>query len=236
MTTSIRTKALTGAAVAFLTLGMAACTNDTPPEPTPTVEPAPVEDPSDNGGTEPTEEQDPTQAAGACSLPAGDQSLPNQAPEVDEWVTVGSLSGVPVSETHGPEHRDGDLYTCYAHSPTGALFASVYAFAAAGEVPGFAENWVAPGEIQDEMREGEANPSGTTGLSLAGYRVNAASDTEFVVDLAVNSMTNEGQGLGSLRVTLDWKEDRWILNPSTFESELTPLNDLTGFTPWSANG
>ena len=53
MSTSIRTKALTGAAVAFLTLGMAACTDDTPPEPTPTVEPAPVEDPSDNGGAEP---------------------------------------------------------------------------------------------------------------------------------------------------------------------------------------
>lgn len=237
MSTSIRTKALTGAAVALLTLGMAACTNTTDPAPSPSVEPAPV-GPSDTGGGEATTSspsEDPAVAAGECTLPAGDQSLPNQAPDVDEWVAVQGL-GVPTSETYGPQYRDGDLFTCYAQSPTGALFASTYVVAASGRVEGFADNWVKDGEIAGaDAGEGEpAQEEGST--TLRGYRFVAASSEEATVDIAVEFALPEGTALQAMRVILKWEEDRWVLSPEMANPSVTTLETMDGFTPWSTNG
>lgn len=235
MRTTIRTKALAGSAAALLALSLAACTNDPEPDPT-TIEAAPTDDTSDGGGDPSTEPSDDSQAdVAACTLPDGDQSLPNEAPEVDEWVMVQGI-GVPTSEAYGPQAREGDLFTCYAHSPTGALFASAYAFAAVGGTEGFADAWLPPGPEQDEIRaaEGSAADNGTG--TLSGYRINAASADQFVVDLAFTYMTENGQGIVAQRITLTWADDHWELDPSTFSSDPSPVDDLTGFTPWSANG
>ena len=85
MSTSIRTKALTGAAVALLTLGMAACTDTTDPAPSPSVEPAPV-GPSDTGGGE-----------GTGGTEAGGDTGSVVMPEV-----------TGPGEVHGPEASNAD--------------------------------------------------------------------------------------------------------------------------------
>lgn len=239
MSTSIRTKALTGVAVAFLTLGMAACTDDTPPEPTPTVEPAPVEDPSDSGGDEtPTSNtpEDPIAAGDGCTLPPGEQSLPNQAPDVDAWLKVQGI-GVPTSDTYGPQKQDGELFTCYAQSPTGALFASVYVFAASGYVEGFSDHWVEEGTIPGaEESEGDAAPLPGV-ITLRGYRFVAASQEQTTVDLAFELATDSGTNVEATRVILDWNEDHWVVSPEILETENIAVPEgMDGYTPWSPNG
>lgn len=233
MRTSIRTKALAGLATAVLTLGLAACTgNDEPPTP-PTVEPAPVEEGSDNGGDEqPTED---TSAAGACTLPEGDQALPPEAPEVDEWTNIRGM-GIPISEEYGPQHREGDLYSCYAHSPTGALFASVYVYAASGYVEGFADTWIKDGEIPG-AEESEGQDQEVEAIStLQGYRFVAADNEQVTLDLALEIAVPDGTSLQSFRVVLKWEEDRWYLDPQMVPLKFSTLSSMDGYTPWSANG
>lgn len=70
-----------------------------------------------------------TPAASVCGLPDGGQQIPVSPPPA-VWRLVGPVA-VPTSDTVGPglvdAHGVGD---CFAHSPTGALFAAVGSLAA----------------------------------------------------------------------------------------------------------
>lgn len=236
MRTSIRSKALTGGAIALLTLAIAGCTDDPAPEPT-DLEPAPVGETSDGGGesSEPADqgEDGSDSVAGACTLPAGDSALPNEAPDVDEWSTIQGIP-VPISNVHGPEHRDGDLYTCYSQSATGALFASTYVFAASGYVVGFADNWVQDGSIPGaEDSEGNTEPLEGT-ITLRGYRVVGASEDKATIDLAYELATDSGTTVQGSRVILTWVDDRWYIDPAMLEQgNIAVPEDLAGYVPWS---
>lgn len=236
MRISLPHKALGAFAAALLLLGTAACADDPGETPPSAVDAAPAGPVSDDGGEETSLSDEPIGPSTDCTLPDGEQSLPNEPPEVDEWVPIQGV-GVPVSATYGPEHREGDLFICYAHSPTGALFASVYAFVASGYVPGYADNWIEEGAIPGAAdTEGQESPMEGT-ITLRGYRIAAASEEAFIVDLALEIAKEEGTYLNSTRVTLQWDGDRWLVDPATFEApnrELDPL--MSGFIPWSANG
>ena len=237
MSTSIRTKALTGVAVAFLTLGMAACTDDTPPEPTPTVEPAPVEDPSDNGGADATASDapdGPTSTEGECEVQEGSSELDKEAPPVDGWERVNGV-GVPVSGTYGPFVQEGELWTCYEHSPTGAAFAATYVVAATCAVPGFAEAWVPESDYQDTLKEAEQEelpPSSPT--TPAGFRVASYTPEQASVDVALEVGTDQGTRLVAMRWDLTWHGTEWKVDPEMGETGTEPLvlDSLEGFVSW----
>ena len=65
-----------------------------------------------------------------CGLAAGDQRIPATPPE-SEWELVDGIAS-PQSDTVGPGVREGKRRLCYAHSPTGALFAAVNFLTVAG--------------------------------------------------------------------------------------------------------
>lgn len=240
MSTSIRTKALTGAAVALLTLGMAACTDTTDPAPSPSVEPAPV-GPSDTGGGEGTTtspSEDPPVAAGECEVKEGTAELPSATPAVDGWENVNGV-GVPVSEAYGPFTKDGELWTCYEHSSTGAAFAATYVLAATGSVPGFAEAWVPESEYQDSLKDAEqedlppSSPATAAGFRVASYTPERAS-----VDVALEVGTDQGTGLVSMRWVLIWDGTAWKVDPEMGETGVEPvvLDSLEGFVSWGTTG
>lgn len=190
--------------------------------------------------TKPTASEHSTSTNGGvnsgCSLPDGDQKIPNSAPPVDEWVDVNG-TGVPTSKTYGPEKREGDLFGCYAHSPTGALFAMVYFGAASGKPEGFLDAWVTPEDLATipENRRGSSGDSGVT-LTLRGFRFSSATQDKVTADLAWHVTTDEGQNATMVsRIIMKWSGDHWTMDPEMGDTPVTraPAN-LDGFTLWSA--
>ena len=76
--------------------------------------------------------QTPT-TADTCNLPDNDQTIPTKPPQVDGW-EVSRRVVVPRSTTYGPARADNDGFRrCFAHSPTGAVYAAYNAIAALGD-------------------------------------------------------------------------------------------------------
>ncbi len=69
-----------------------------------------------------------------CSLSAGSQAVPVTAP-VSGWALVGSTAAPTARSTVGPQKSIDGLRVCFAHSPTGALFAAASFWAEATAVP-----------------------------------------------------------------------------------------------------
>ena len=63
----------------------------------------------------------PLRPSSSCGLPAGVQQIPTAAP-AGSWQIVAGIA-VPSSPVFGPARLVGGIGTCYARSPTGALFA-----------------------------------------------------------------------------------------------------------------
>ncbi|SFT20863.1 hypothetical protein [Streptomyces sp. ok210] len=70
-----------------------------------------------------------------CPQLATSTDIPQTAPAA-EWAPVSTVA-VPTSKTAGPAVVDGDVAECFAHSPTGALFAA----AQIGTRYAFTKNW-----------------------------------------------------------------------------------------------
>lgn len=230
-----------------LVMALGACSGEQKPE-TPTVQPAPTgqgggkAQPSDGEGTKETTSapSEDTASSGeggvnsGCSLPDGDQKIPNTAPPVDEWVDVNGV-GVPTSKTYGPEKREDNLFGCYAHSPTGALFAMVYIMGASGHTEGFLEAWLTPEDLA-------AAPSNTVSdkripATLRGFRFSSATKDKVVADLAWEVASDNGQsGTAVMRFIVKWNGDHWVMDPTMFDTRPSkaPAN-LEGFTPWSTS-
>ena len=58
-----------------------------------------------------------------CGLPDGPQAVPHTAPSA-EWKLEDAFA-YPTSTQFGPGREQGNVHSCYAHNPTGALFAAV---------------------------------------------------------------------------------------------------------------
>ncbi|MGQ4533020.1 hypothetical protein ACUIAC_07035 [Dermabacteraceae bacterium P13138] len=136
--------------------------------------------------------------------------IPKTAPKVDQWVGIRGV-GVPVSSTYGPAKREGDLFTCYQHSPTGALFAAAYA-SVATPVKGFREAWSIPDSfVWNELKklEGTKAPTRLDGVRIIGYKFNYYTPEEASISLINETQTSNGSGAASILITLKWHNGRW---------------------------
>ncbi|MGQ4543353.1 hypothetical protein ACUH97_01885 [Dermabacteraceae bacterium P13088] len=163
--------------------------------------------------------------------------IPKTAPKVDQWVDIKGI-GVPTSAIYGPEKREGDLFTCYQHSPTGALFATFYATAGVGRVPGADKAWLSPTVLarvnkaskSDKHQENKTDSS----VRIIGYRFESYTPEKSVISLAFSVQNRNGEQAVSMRLPLIWSKDRWLLTEDGFGTPL-PLNNLQSFTAWNAN-
>ncbi|WP_422117770.1 hypothetical protein [Brachybacterium sp. UNK5269] len=228
---------LVAVAAMLLIAGTAACTGGDEASPTPTLEPAPTGEVSDGGGAVPaTSAPGGEQVAGECQVQEGDDSLPTEAPPVDGWEDVSGV-GVPVSDTYGPYVQDGELWTCYEHSATGAILAAHYAYAAMGSVGGFGEEWVPAGDFQEKLTSAEtaSTPPIDGAITPAGFRVASYSAERAVVDVALEFANADGTALMSMRWTLTWDDDRWLIEPAAAETmEPVALESLDGYVRWGS--
>jgi hypothetical protein len=173
-------------------------------------------------------------------LPDGEQGAPaTAAPAVDGW-EVSRRVVVPRSTTFGPTAVDRDGFRrCFAHSPTGALYAAYNAIAALTDQrqsPATVSKLMLPGHDTDSLlrrlRTERAENSGDA-TQLAGYRFLDTSRDRATVLLALPVQN----AYVSATLTLAWHTDDWRLVPprpgQPVGAPYAQLRDLAGFVPWS---
>lgn len=220
------THARIAGAILISALALAGCGDSEEPEPAPTsVEQAP----SDGGSTAPSA-SNPTdggdEEAAVCEADDSDQEVPTEAPRADAWPDYYG-TGVPVSDTYGPTQRDGDLWTCYSHSPTGALFAAAYLR------PAIAYSSVREAYVSDDPQTSEGDFDAPR-MKLRGYSFTGYEEDKVSLELVYEGASGGESGLVVFPMTLYWEGEQWVLHSADVSSaETRTITGLTGYTPWS---
>ncbi|TDW18283.1 hypothetical protein [Kribbella kalugense] len=211
--------------------GSATASAQQPPDPAPVAR-------AENDPATPVSTVDRAQAGG-CGLPAGDQAVPDRAPSVDSW-EVSRRIVVPRSSAYGPRTTDTDGFRhCFAHSPTGALYAAYSAIAAIADqskVVPTARKLMIPGAATDSLiQELTIQQTSTESSSIqpVGYRVVDAGPERVTVMLAfpVESVYM------SATLTLVWYQGDWRIQPpapgQAVGAPFAQHRDLADFVNWS---
>ena len=189
----------------------------------------------------------PAKSAGAaekssCGLPSSTETALGTAPN-SKWELVGKMAVPTDSKTSGPGLTDADGFrSCFAHSPTGALYSAmnVGALGSAGspqlEVK-LADKLLVPGMGRDAAMKEAASSSASTGtdttIQVKGFSIKSYTASEANVDLAFE--TNR-EVLVHTVLSMRWMDGDWKVKPAddgvTF-SGVSQLSDLSGFILWS---
>jgi hypothetical protein len=176
----------------------------------------------------------------SCGLPDGDQATPsNQPPKADGW-EVSRRVVVPRSSAYGPAKTDSDGFRrCFAHSPTGAVYAAynvIAALADQAKIIPTATKLMIPGRDTDlllqEARK-ETADTASTPAQVAGYRVVDADRDRATIMLAMPVQSE----FMSATFTLAWRAGDWHLVPPPDAAAVgTPYSqhhNLNDFVAWS---
>lgn len=204
------------------------------------AQPAPASSP-DSASAAPAKSAD---AAGKsiCGLPSSTETALGTAPK-SKWELVGKMAVPTDSKTSGPGLTDADGFrSCFAHSPTGALYSAmnVGALGSAGspqlEVK-LADKLLVPGMGRDAAMKEAASSSASSGsdttIQVKGFSIKSYTASEANVDLAFE--TNKGVLVHTI-LSMRWMDGDWKVKPAddgvTF-SGVSQLSDLSGFILWS---
>lgn len=184
----------------------------------------------------------PNTSAGAgksiCGLPASKETALGTAPK-SEWELVGTMAVPTDPSTAGPgtAGKDG-LRSCFAQSPTGALYATANIWAASFN--GYAKQvyleLAADSSTRDKavkaINEGKDVGGGSSPkLQIAGFIIHSYTPTAAVVELAFK--TADG-GYGALSTSLLWEAGDWKLDmPAAGGGTVRQISDLSSFIPWA---
>lgn len=177
-----------------------------------------------------------------CGLPASAETTLGSAPK-STWTLVGKMAAPADPETFGPGITDSDgVRSCFAHSPTGALYSAVNVIALGSSSEQdelkLADRLLVPGPGRDAaMKEAQTRTSSSTGTGessqVRGFIIKAYNSTEAEIDLAVE-MPN-GALLHSM-LSLRWVDGDWKIK-ATDDGEIfhsmAQIPDLNGYIPWS---
>ncbi|MFC8523743.1 hypothetical protein [Pseudarthrobacter sp. NPDC057230] len=176
-----------------------------------------------------------TAAASVCGLPSGDQAKPATTPADTKWELVGKIAA-PTSPTQfGPGKTEANgLRSCFAHSPTGALYAAanMTALSASGKADLVYQQLAVPGPERDAVLKPSptAAPNSVT-AQLAGFTFRSYEADRAVIDLAFKGANGT---FVSIPVPLQWYEGDWkFVVPATGDTGARQLSDLSGYVEWA---
>jgi hypothetical protein len=176
----------------------------------------------------------PGPAASVCGLPDGDQSKPATAPADTKWELIGKVAAPTSPERYGPGTTAANgLRSCFAHSPTGALYAAanVTTLSAIGKTRLVLENLAVPSPERDALLKQPEPASSTATPQLAGFALRSYSSDTAVVDLAYKG---DNGAYVSIPVPLRWDAGDWkIIVPATGSTGAGQIPDLSGYVPWA---
>lgn len=177
-----------------------------------------------------------------CGLPASTETALGAAPK-SKWELVSKMSAPTDPKTFGPGLTDDSGFrSCFAHSPTGALYAAMNAAAlgssgAAELEMKLADQLLVPGAGRDaamrETKAGTSSSGNNTTIQVQGFLLRSYTAAEATVDLAFKTDTG---ALGHSTLSMRWMDGDWKVKPTddgvTF-SNVSQLRDLSGFILWA---
>jgi hypothetical protein len=204
--------------------------------PSPGAAPAPAQSPAVTATS--TAQAGQTGQESICGLPAGDQRYPSLNLPT-RWELLGRVAVPTDSKGVGPGKVDGNVRTCFQHSPTGALYASAN-IVGTGLLPNGSalvlKNLAAKSPMRDQAL---ATPSvsETTdppwSMQIAGFKVLSYTGDTARVSLGLKLTTQDGRtGFGAMTFGLRWEGADWKA-VSEETSNSSGLKDLSDFVPWT---
>lgn len=191
----------------------------------------------------PTTSPLPSGAASVCGLKGYETKNNLTGAPTATWKIVGSMATPQDPKGAGPgvTNGDGTFSTCFAHTATGALFASVNYLAATSDARNVSRlaDLFADGQFKDEL-EATPPPASDSGdatrAQVSGFKIDNYSANEATVDVALTytSGTNDGQLL-SLPVVVKWEHGDWkvLISPNGAPVAPSSLSSLGGYIPFS---
>ncbi|MCD5342797.1 hypothetical protein LR392_11255 [Arthrobacter sp. AK04] len=173
-----------------------------------------------------------------CGLPASSETALGAAPK-SKWELVGTMAVPTDPSTAGPGTvgKDG-LRSCFAQSPTGALYATANIWAASFN--GYAKQVYlelsADSPSRDKavqaIKEGKDVGGGTSPkVQIAGFIIHSYTPENAVVELAIKS--SDG-GYGAFSTSLLWEDGDWKMDiPAAGGGTVRQISDLSSFIPWA---
>lgn len=177
-----------------------------------------------------------------CRTDDSDQAKPTAAPRDFHWKANGT-GLVPVSRTVGPLKYDGPVWSCFAHTPMGAVMA-VHSITDHLSYEGWrkvVDQQVVPGAGRDALTatRAQSGDKSTTGSPDAGgyvgFTVLTYNESQATVMVLVRGMGDGGYGAAS--VTVRWQDGDWKLAPEpdgTIYSGVSQVSGTNGFVTWEA--
>lgn len=162
-----------------------------------------------------------------CGLPDGGQEVPAEGPEA-QWQTLQGHT-VPSSEKFGPGETKGGDRACFAHSPTGALFAALNT----GRVlpKEHLLKHITDGPRKDAVEEApEQTVAPDSRTSVRGFKLEVISRDEVLVRPVYST---DGDAPYEVPVRMVWQEGDWMIDGSDdARSEPAVVDSLEGYVTW----
>jgi hypothetical protein len=195
----------------------------------------PTAEPSNSGSTTASTQPSAAAAASVCGLPSGDQNKPATTPKDTKWELVGKIAAPTSPAQFGPGKTEANgLRSCFAHSPTGALFAgaNMIVLGSSGRPDLLAQHLVVEGPERDKMLAEPPTSAPTTApFQIAGYKIVDYAGDRAVIEYGLKAANGS---VGSVPVAMQWQggDWKWVL-PATGMTEARQLSDLNGFISWA---
>ncbi|MDJ0321967.1 hypothetical protein [Pseudarthrobacter sp. PS3-L1] len=171
-----------------------------------------------------------------CGLPGSSDSGLGAAPQTT-WELVGTMAA-PTDPEIGPGKTDEEgIRSCFAHTPTGSLYAAVNLWALGSDPAkerSVADQLAAKGSGRDAGMNAPktTTPVSSAKIQVAGFNVSYTAK-QAVVELAFKADTG---ALATVRTTLIWEDGDWkgvVADNGAPLEEPRQVRDLSTVIPWS---
>ncbi|MEU6116067.1 hypothetical protein ABZ840_16255 [Streptomyces sp. NPDC047117] len=175
-----------------------------------------------------------------CKTDDSDQEKPTKAPADMRWKSYGTYP-VPVSATYGPKKFEGNVWSCYSHTPMGAVMA-VGAITDKLPYAGWrtvVEKQFVPGTARDQLvaergkEQDVARNSPQESGSLYGFSVLSYSKEQATVQVLLKI---DGRYV-TTSVSLKWLDGDWKVEPQSGGSPyggFAETSGTEGFIVWGS--
>lgn len=181
--------------------------------------------------------------AQTCPSTASSSTIPTAPPSDLQWKNIGPML-VPTSATAGPTRYQGPVWSCYAHSPMGAVMAAydIFAGLASPDWRTVAEHEIAPGpgeqafisisETQTYQAPAPGQIAPAVGFEILSYTPQQAT---------IEALASAGDGYQADEWTVAWVNGDWkiVVTPDGKTGPDTQLvTSADGFVLWgnASNG